>query len=139
MTRKTESGNAMLEVVVVGLLLLGPILWLLTTLAAVHGAALATSAAAREGAFEAARAIDPIAARRALEVASARALVDGGLDPARVHLRWDAPGGWPRGGAVEVEISYEVPVLPAAWLGDVTPSVGVAAVHVASIDPYRSR
>ena len=139
MTRRTESGNAMLEVLVLGLILLGPLLWLLTSLAAVHRAALATSSAAREGAFEAARAPDAMSARNAIDAASARALEDAGLDPARVRVTWDVPAGWPRGGEVAVKVSYQVPVMPPAFLGEITPSVGVSAVHVAEIDPFRSR
>ena len=137
--RRDESGTATLEVMIVGLLLLGPLLWALTTLSTVHRAALSASSAAREGAFEAARAVDRDSAHRALEDASVRALHDGGLDLDNARLQWSAPAGWQRGGRVEVRIAYDVPVVPAPFLGQFQPTVTVTALHVAEIDRYRSR
>lgn len=129
-----------METILLGLLLLAPLIWLLTVLGAVHSATLATSAAAREAGWEVARSIDAQAARRAVDRAVSVALSDQELDPgsARVETAW-APG-LQRGTAVQIQVSYPVPVLTAPFLGAISrPVLWVEAVHVARIDPFRSR
>lgn len=129
-----------METILLGLLLLAPLIWLLAVLGAVHRATLATSAAAREAGWEVARSIDGQAARRAVSGAVGVALRDQALDPAsaRVETVW-APG-LQRGTAVQIQVSYPVPVLSAPFLGAISkPVLWVEAIHVARIDPFRSR
>ncbi|MDQ4124096.1 MAG: hypothetical protein M3134_00655, partial [Actinomycetota bacterium] len=66
------------------------------------------------------------------------ALTDHGVDPARARVEWTSD--LDRGGAVELRLSYDVPVIQAPFLGSVAgPSISVSASHVARVDPYRSR
>ena len=134
-----ERGSALIETLLLGLLLLVPLIWGLGVLSELHSAALATTAAAREAGFDAARATSAGEAERRVDEAVARALIDHGVDPARARVEWSA-SALERGAAVEVRVSYEVPVLQAPFLGSVGgPSISVNATHVARVDPYRSR
>lgn len=135
-----ERGQALLETLLLVVLLLVPLLWLLTVLAHVHRGALGATAAAREGGFEAARSSDLPNAGRAVDRAVANALADHGLDPERARIRWTAPPDLGRGGVVEIQVSYAVPVFAAPFLGRLAgPSIWLDARHRARIDPYRSR
>jgi len=137
---RSERGQALVEAIVLGLLLIIPLVWLLTVLADVHRSALAVTAGARDAGGRAARATSVGAAGRAVDAAVAEALAGHGLDPSKARVRWSAPPGFRRGGAVEVEVSYSVPVFGAPFLGSVSsPSVWVRGRHVARIDLYRSR
>lgn len=137
---RNQRGQALLEAVLVALILMVPILWGLTVLSQLHQAALASTAAVREAGTDAARSTDPGAAQRAVRVAVAGAFADQGLDPSLATVAVDAPAGLERGGTVEVRVAYPVRVFQAPLLGSVSaPVVWVRAVHVARIDPYRSR
>lgn len=138
--RQAEKGQAVIETVVLGLLLLAPLLWALTVLAELHRGALATTAAAREAGFEAARAESLVEAERSIGPAMRQAFADHGLEPERARVRWSADPGLARGGTVEVEVRYPVAVFRAPFIGRVSqPSIWVTARHAARIDPYRSR
>lgn len=140
MRTRRESGHALIEVMLLGLVLMVPIAWLLSVFAELHAAALGTSAAAREAGFEAARASDAASADLALTRLVEQSVEDHGLDPRRVEVKWSPAPGWQRGGSIEVLITYEVPVFQAPLLGSVSePAVSVTAAHVATIDRYRSR
>jgi hypothetical protein len=137
---RRQSGFALIESVLLGLLFLIPLVWALGVLAELHRAALASSAAVREAGIDAARATEVGAAGRAVEDAVARAFADEGLDPKRAHVVWSAGAGLDRGGTIEVEVSYPVTVLQAPLLGRIAgPSIWVEAEHAVRIDPYRSR
>lgn len=139
MIRKSESGQAVVEALLLGMLLLVPLIWTLGVLADLHRSALAATAAAREAGFDAARSATLAAADAAVAEAVERALADQGLDPTEARVRWDAGSSLRRGGAVEVEVAYPVTVVQAPLLGRVSgPSVWVRARHVARVDPYRS-
>jgi Na+-transporting methylmalonyl-CoA/oxaloacetate decarboxylase gamma subunit len=138
--RAAERGQALIETVLLGLLLLVPLMWALGVLAGIQRGALATTAAAREAGFEAARASSRSEAARAIDRAVAQAFRNQGLDPSRARVRVSLPPGLARGAAVEVEVGMDVPVLQAPFLGEVGgPSIAVVAHHVARVDPYRSR
>lgn len=140
MRRDRELGSALVETVLVGLLFLAPLIWALGVLAELHRGALAAAAAAREAGFDAARAATLAEAATAVDRAVGRAFADHGLEPGEADVRWAADPRLARGGAVEIEVGYSVPVLQAPFLGRVTaPSIEVRARHVARIDPYRSR
>ncbi len=134
-----ERGQALIETLLIGLLLMAPLLWALGVLADVHRNALAVGAAAREAGFEAARAVDLPTARREAERAVTLAFVDHGLDPGDATVRWSL-GRLERGSTIEVVVSSKVTVLQAPFLGRVAgPSIRVDAKHVARVDPYASR
>lgn len=140
MARDRELGSALIETVLVGLLFLAPLLWALGVLSELHRGALAAVAAAREAGFDAARSATLAEATVAVDRAVGRAFADHGLEPEEADVRWAADRLLARGGTVEVEVVYSVPVLQAPLLGRVTtPSIDVRASHVARIDPYRSR
>ena len=135
-----EDGQALVETILASLVLLIPVMWLLAVLAEIHSGALAAAAGAREAGFEAARSSDLTSAATAVDAAVARAFEDQGLGPERARVRWDAPHGLGRGGTVEVEVSYGVPVVQFPLLGVAGgPAIDVNARHRARIDPYRSR
>lgn len=134
-----EKGQALIESLLIGLLLLVPVMWLLMVLADVHRAALATNAAVREAGFDAARAGDISEADAAVDRAVGTALSNHGLDPSRAEARWTASPGLERNATVEVVTTYRVAVLRVPFLGAASgPSVSVTARHLARIDPYRS-
>ena len=134
-----ERGFALVEVILLGLLLLIPLMWLLAVLADLHRGALAATAAAREAGVAAARQPDVPEMNEAVERAVTDAFRDHGLDPREAEVRI-LPGGGERGAAVEVVVGYDVTVLQAPFLGRVSgPSIGVSARHVARVDPYASR
>jgi hypothetical protein len=134
-----ESGLAVIETLLLGLLFLVPLIWTLGMLADLHRAALAATAAARDAGMDAARASSITAAEGAVEEAVARAFLDQGLNPSRAIVAWSAGPALERGGTVRVRISYPVTILQAPFLGDVAgPSVWVNAEHAARIDPFRS-
>ena len=140
MNERRESGHALVEVLTLGLLLLVPILWMLTVAGQLHSAALATSAAAREGGFEAARSVDVGSASAAVERTVAGALDDQSLNAASAHVDWGPSGSWERGTLLEIEVSYPVPVFQLPFIGAVTdPAIVVTGRHIARLDPYRSR
>ena len=135
-----EEGHAVIEAVLLGLVLLVPVVWLLSVSAEIHGAALGTATAAREAGFEAARSVDVISADRSVTSLVEQAIRDHGLDPSRSQVRWVPAPGWRRGAAIEVVVSYRVPVFQIPLFGQLSePNVVVSGRHLAIIDRYRSR
>lgn len=135
-----ERGQALIESVFLGLLLIIPIVWVLMVLADVHRAALATTSAAREAGFDAARSGDPPAAESSVERAVGLALENHGLDADESSIRWSAPDGLQRGAQIEVQVAYPVSVVRFPFLGEVSgPSVWVRSTHIARVDPFASR
>jgi hypothetical protein len=140
MRSSDDSGMALVETILVSLVLLVPLVWALGVLADVHRGALATTAAAREGALAAARADGFADALHDLENSVAYAMADHGLDFENARVKSSVPRRRIRGALVEVEVAYPVSVLQAPFLGRVAgPSVVVRAKNVVRIDPYRSR
>jgi hypothetical protein len=134
-----EAGQALIESIAVGALLLVPLIWGLSVLSELHRAALAATAAAREGGFEAARAGSLPAADGAVARAVQEAFADHGLEPADARVAWTAEG-LRRGTPVTVEVSFPVAVVGAPLLGRLSqPRIWVRARHVARVDPFRSR
>jgi hypothetical protein len=135
-----DTGHAMVEVLLLGLILLVPVIWMLSVFSELHAAALATTSAAREAGFEAARSGDALSAEEGIMTAVRIAVADHGLEPGRADYAWSPAEGWRRGGPVEIIVTYDVPVFQAPLLGAVTqPSISVDARHLTSIDRYRSR
>lgn len=137
---RRDEGSSLVEVVLVGFLLMVPVIWLLGVLADAHRGALAATAAAREAGTDAARATSLGEADAAIDNAVARAFRDHGLDPADADVSWAPAPRLERGGALEVEVAYEVRVFGLPLIGSLSrPSLQVTARHMARIDPYRSR
>jgi hypothetical protein len=138
--RSGEEGQALIESVLLGLVLLVPIVWGLMVLTDVHRAALASTSAAREAGFDAARSIDLSAAEDSIERAARLALENHGLDADEATVRWSAPQGLERGATVEVRIAIPVRVIRFPF-ADISsgPSVWVKSTHVARVDPFASR
>lgn len=135
-----ESGHALIEAMLLGLVFMVPLLWLLSVSAEIHGAVLGTSSAAREAGFEAGRSVDAISADRHVSEIVAQSVADHGLEPERARVQWVPAPGWRRGGTVEVVVSYRVPVFQFPLLGEIgEPTVVVSGRHIATIDRYRSR
>jgi hypothetical protein len=136
---RRQSGLALIETLLVGLLFLIPLVWALGVLAELHQAALASTAAAREAGIDAARASNMVDAGMAVDDAVARAFTDEGLEAEDAQVAWSARAGLGRDGIVEVEVTYPVTVLQAPLLGQVSgPSIWVRVAHSVRIDPYRS-
>ncbi len=138
MTRE-EAGSTLLEVILLGLVLLIPLIVMLSALADLHRAALAATAAAREGGFAAARSVGPETAARSADEAIARVLEAHGLPGSDAKAEVLGLDSFRRGGSVEVRVAFAVRVLqiPFAAAGS-EPTVMVRARHIARIDPYRS-
>ncbi|MDP9068871.1 MAG: hypothetical protein M3N53_11085 [Actinomycetota bacterium] len=135
-----EEGSALLEPILLGLVLLVPVALMLGSLAQLHRAALAATAAARDGGFAAARAADATEAVRAADAAVAAAFQGHGVSSSRADAEVQGLGSFQRGSPIEVRVSVPVRVLSLPFLGAGSqPSVTVRARHVARIDPYRSR
>lgn len=138
--KPTERGQAMMETILLGLLLIIPLVWALGVLAELHRGALGTTAAVREAGADAARSISLEEGRRAIDAAVTAALVDQGLDPSLAEVSYSIDPGFRRGGVVEIQVGYPVSVVSAPLIGSTTgPAVWVRASHVTRIDPYRSR
>ena len=135
-----ERGQALVESLVLGMLLIIPIVWALMVLADVHRSALATASAAREAGFDAARSDDLSAAARSVDRTVELALTNHGLDAGEANVRWSAPVGLERGTRIEVHVSYPVGVARLPFLGEVSrPSIWVRSTHIARVDPFASR
>jgi len=135
-----ERGQALIESLLLGMLLIIPIVWVLMVLADVHRSALAATSAAREAGFDAARSGDLTDAARAIERTAGLALTNHGLDADESNIRWSAPDGLERGARIEVHVAYPVNVVRFPFLGEVSgPSVWVRSTHMARVDPFASR
>ena len=135
-----EAGQALMETILLGLVMLVPLLWGLGVLADLHRAALAANAAARDAGVSAARSTELGEAASSVRASVDRAFTNHGLDPSDARVRWTSSSGLERGGAIEVQVSYPVSVLQAPLIGRVSgPSIWINARHVARVDPFRSR
>jgi hypothetical protein len=123
----------MLEVILLGLVLIVPIVWLLGVLAEVHRAALATNAAAREIGWELVRGGDGSTVARTATTAFA----DQGLDVRLVEIDWEGVAEPDR--AIQVSVAYPVRMASFPLLGRLSsPVLSVHAVHRAHVPAHRS-
>lgn len=136
--RRHESGSAIVEFVVLGVVLLGVFVEVIVMFGTLQRATLATSAAAREvgRAVVLADSIDDAGSRSAIVIGQATA--NHGL-PAE-SLRASLDGELARGERLRITVATEVPVLRIPFIGPVWPSlsVPVEATHVVQVDRYRS-
>ena len=115
-----EQGSAAVEVLVLGVLLLVPLVYLVLTVAALQGAAFAAEGAARQAARGIALAATDAEGRQVALSAATVALADWHVDPAAAELTVRCtpdPGdcSTPRGTVdVRVRVAATLPLLPPA-------------------------
>jgi hypothetical protein len=135
--RRTESGQAGMEVIPFGLLTFVVGVLLVANAWAVIDAKMAVSAAAREAtrAFvEAPVDDDPLA----LADAAARSAVAGaGRDPAKLVLT-PLDAVFARCETVRFEASYRIPAIQVPWVGGFGSGFTATARHAEVVDPYRT-
>jgi aryl-alcohol dehydrogenase-like predicted oxidoreductase len=128
-----DEGNASLEFIVAGLILLAPLVYLIVALGAIQSQALGVEAAARHvaRAVSTAANVEDAAARADLVLAAVAE--EYGIDPDAVVLRWDcAPDGveCPSAGAtllLSVSADVPLPLVPPVLGLDEIASVPVEA------------
>jgi aryl-alcohol dehydrogenase-like predicted oxidoreductase len=128
-----DEGNASLEFIVAGLILLAPLVYLIVALGAIQTQALGVEAAARHVARTVSTApnVEDAAARADLVLAAVAE--EYGIDPDAVVLRWDcAPAGveCPSAGAtllLSVSADVPLPLVPPVLGLDEIASVPVEA------------
>lgn len=139
-----ERGSAAVEVLVLGVLLLVPLVYLVLTVAALQGAAFAAEGAARQAARSIALAETDAAGRRAADAAAAIALADWRIEPGAAEVEVACapdPGdcATPRGTVeVHVRVTAALPLLPPAVAADVPGTVGVDATARQQVSMFRA-
>jgi hypothetical protein len=135
--RRSESGQAGMEVIAFGVLTFVVGALLIANAWAVVDAKMAVSAAAREAtrAFvEAPVDGDPLA----LADAAARSAIAGaGRDPAKLTLT-PLDAVFARCETVRYEASYQIPAVKVPWVGGFGAGFTATARHAEVVDPYRS-
>lgn len=137
-----EQGSAAVEVLVLGVLLLVPLVYLVLTVAALQGAAFAAEGAARQAARTIALAATDTDGRRAADRAAIVALADWHVDPraARVEVRCTprpVECGTSRGTVdVRVRVSAALPLLPPALDVGAPGSVPIEARSVQRVSMF---
>ena len=117
MSRREESGSALVELTWLGILLLLPMVWIVVAVSEVQRGAFGVTAAARSAGRAFALAPDDAQGERRARAAAAVALADQGLDDsaARVEVDCSPLHDCHVGGAVvtvRVETRVELPFLP---------------------------
>ncbi|MGT2424883.1 hypothetical protein [Amnibacterium kyonggiense] len=137
-----EQGSAAVEVLVLGVLLLVPLVYLILTVAALQGAAFAAEGAARQAARSLAIASDDAAGRSAADRAAAVVLEDWRIDAASVAVEVrcspePADCSRPRGTVdVRVRIAAALPLMPPALDVDAPATVAVQARSVQRVSLF---
>jgi hypothetical protein len=140
-TRRDESGTALVEVTWLAILLLVPLVYLVLAVYDVQRHAFATTAAARAAGRAFVLAPDVAQGSAAARAAAEVALRDQGVDAGDVDLRLTcrpagdclAPGSVVR---VDVHSQVRLPLVPSA-LGGGAPSVRVDARHTVPYGTFR--
>ena len=141
-SRSPEQGSAAVEVLVLGVLLLVPLVYLVLTVAALQSAAFAAEGAARQAARSIALAATDAAGRSAAESAATVALADWHVDPAAAELTVrcsPAPDhcATPRGTVdVRVRVAATLPLLPPALHIDAPATVPIEARSVQRVSMF---
>jgi hypothetical protein len=135
--RRSECGQAGMEVIPFGLLTFVVGALLVANAWAVIDAKMAVSAAAREAtrAFVEAPTADEALA---LAVAAAESAIAGaGRNPAELQLT-PLQAEFARCETVEFQASYRIPAVTVPWLGGLGAGFTATATHAEVVDPYRS-
>ena len=140
--RHDDTGSAVVEFVVLGVLLLVPVVYLVVTLASLQAASFATDGGARAAARAFVTADDERAGRAAAADAVRLALLDHRLpvdDDALAVECTQQPCLTPDGRVVvTVEVDVVLPGVPAAFDAVVPTHVTVRSTHVAAVDAFRA-
>lgn len=137
-----DDGSAAIEVLVLGVLLLVPLVYLVLTVAALQGAAFAAEGAARQAARSIALAPTDADGRRVADAAATVALADWHVDPsaAAITVRCTPDPGdcsTPRGVVdVRVRVAATLPLLPPALAVDAPGSVPIEARSVQPVSMF---
>lgn len=128
-----DEGNASLEFIVAGLILLAPLVYLMVALGAIQSQALGVEAAARHVARAVSTAANAEDAAARADLVLAAVAEEYGIDPDAVTLRWEcAPAGvgCPSAGAtllLSVSADVPLPLVPPVLGLDQLASVPVEA------------
>jgi hypothetical protein len=139
---RRDSGRAIVEFLVVGLLVLVPIVYFVVTLSRVQAAAFAASTASREAgrAFTTATTEDEAYARATVAARISFDDYDFGAD-GTMGLSCDGSPCLRPEGRVEAVATVRVrlPLLPDLLSGAIPAVLPVSATHVATVDRFRGR
>jgi hypothetical protein len=137
-----DAGSAAVEVLVLGVLLLVPLVYLVLTVSALQGAAFAAEGAARQAARSIALAASDADGRRAADAAVRVALADWRIAPGATAVDVACapdPGDCltPRGTVrVRVRVAAALPLLPPAVVADAPGSVAVDGTAVQRVSMF---
>ena len=136
---RRDSGRAIIEFLVVGLLLLVPVVYFVVTLSRVQAAAFAVSTASRE----AGRAFTTATDDDARAQAAARISFDDFDFGAEGAIRLECDGSpclRPQGRVEAVAtVDVRLPLVPDILSGAIPAVLPVSATHVATVDRFRGR
>ena len=141
-SRSREDGSAAIEVLVLGVLLLVPLVYLVLTVAALQGAAFAAEGAARQAARTIALAASDAEGRRAADAAVEVALADWRIAPGATAVEVVcAPQPddciTPRGTVeVRVRVAAALPLLPPAVAAGTPGAVPVDATALQRVSMF---
>ena len=134
-----ERGNAVIEFIVIGLLVIVPLLYVVTTAMTVQAATSASTVAVREAARAFTTADSPATGQARARLAAEVAFADHGftLPDAALRLSCSGTGCLAPGGSVQVGIDWRLPLpwVPAGLT--TTLALPIAVEHTAPIDAYR--
>jgi hypothetical protein len=137
-----EDGSAAVEVLVLGVLLLVPLVYLVLTVAALQGAAFAAEGAARQVARSIALAATDAEGRRAADAAATVALADWRIEPAAadVEVRCipDPADCVTARGTVDVRVTVAaaLPLLPPALVPHAPGTIPIRARSVQRVSMF---
>ncbi|TWP35297.1 pilus assembly protein [Leekyejoonella antrihumi] len=137
-----ESGSAVLEFIVVGVLLTMPVFYLVIALARLQAGAYAVTAAAREAGRTFVTAPDERSAAVRAAASARMAFEDQGFGPAGgVRVTCGQSPCLARGDRVETvaDLSVELPLIPDFLRHVVPSSVHLSARHVATVDRFGAK
>jgi len=139
MRRRTEQGNAVVEVAWLGILLLVPIIWVVLSVFEVQRGAFGVSAAARSAGRAYALAPDDATGLQRAHAAAAAALADQGFEGGwQIHVDCGPREDCHTGGAVvvvRIDSHVSLPLLPE-FLGD-DATFALHGEHLVPIGQYQ--
>jgi hypothetical protein len=135
--RRTESGQAGMEVIPFGLLTFIVGTLLVANAWAVVDAKMAVSAAAREATRAFVEAPTEDEALPLADAAARSAIAGAGRNPADLQLT-PLQAEFARCETVKFQASYQIPAIKVPWVGGFGSGFTATATHAEVVDPYRS-
>ena len=134
---KGDDGNALVEFTYLGIVLMIPLIYVLTTVFLVQRAAFGVTEAARQAGRAYVQAATPAEGRAVAAAAADLAMGDQGLNAAGPPTI-EAAGGLAPGATVRVTVVHEVTLpLIGGLFGEVQPHIPVRATHVQVVDRFQ--